>query len=190
MLQLAVFASGHGSNLEAIYDSIASGSLRGVNLGVVISNNSTSGSLDFAKKKGIAAIHLSLLKCNNDPLKFETEMLRILRDHKIDIIALAGYMKKLPEAVIEKYKGRILNVHPALLPEFGGSGMFGLHVHSAVIEARKKYPELQFISSKERMIPAKLFCRNPVPFTKPTRRNRLLSALKKSNIKFCQRQFK
>jgi phosphoribosylglycinamide formyltransferase-1 len=137
LLQLAVFASGHGSNLEAIYDSIASGALCGVELALVISNNSTSGALGFAKKNGIAAIHLSLVKSDNDLQKFESEMLRILKDHKIDIIALAGYMKKLPDKVIEKYKGRILNVHPALLPEFGGSGMFGLHVHRAVIESKK-----------------------------------------------------
>jgi len=138
LLQLAVFASGHGSNLRAIYDSIASGSLRGVQLALVISNNSASGAFDYAKKNGIAGIHLSLLRCNNDPKNFEDEMIRILQDFKIDIIALAGYMKKLPNKVLEKYRGRIVNVHPALLPEFGGVGMYGLNVHRSVIEAEKK----------------------------------------------------
>ena len=139
LLQLAVFASGHGSNLEAIYNSIAGGSLKGVELALVISNNSASGALAFAKGKNISAIHLSLLKCNNDSKLFEKETLRILENAKADIIALAGYMKKLPDAVLQKYKGRIVNVHPALLPEFGGAGMYGMNVHNAVISSGKKF---------------------------------------------------
>lgn len=138
MLQLAVFASGHGSNLESIYNSIKIGSLSGVELALVISNNSSSGALAFAKVNQITGTHLSLLICNNDFGKLEGEMLRILESAKIDIIALAGYMKKLPSGVLERYKGRIVNVHPALLPEFGGEGMYGLNVHKAVIAAGKK----------------------------------------------------
>jgi phosphoribosylglycinamide formyltransferase-1 len=109
-----------------------------VELALVVSNNSSSGALDFAKKKGIAGIHLSLVTCNNDRVKFETDLLKALAGAKIDIIALAGYMKKLPEDMLHRYKGRIVNVHPALLPEFGGIGMYGLNVHRAVIEAGRK----------------------------------------------------
>lgn len=138
MLQLAVFASGQGSNLEAIYNSIKDGSLIGVKLAIVISNNSNSGAHAFARKNNIEAIHLSLLKCNNDPKQLESETFGVLQNAKIDIIALAGYMKKLPDRVLKKYKGRIVNVHPALLPEFGGAGMYGLNVHSAVIASGKK----------------------------------------------------
>lgn len=105
----------------------------------MISNNSTSGAIAFAKANHISGIHLSLLKCNNDPKGLEDETLRILENAKIDIIALAGYMKKLPAEVITKYRGRIVNVHPALLPEFGGEGMYGLNVHKAVIAAQKKH---------------------------------------------------
>ena len=139
MLQLAVFASGHGSNLEAIYNSIENELLKGVELALVISNNSTSGAITFAKAKNISGIHLSLLTCKNDPKGLEDETLRILENAKIDIIALAGYMKKLPAGVITKYRGRIVNVHPALLPEFGGEGMYGLNVHKAVIAVQKKH---------------------------------------------------
>jgi phosphoribosylglycinamide formyltransferase-1 len=135
LLRLAVFASGHGSNLEAVYRSITSNSLRGVDLALIISNNSASGALAFAKTMDIPRIHLSLVKCGNNTNKFETEMLNALRDARIDIIALAGYMKKLPDRVLSAYKGRIINVHPALLPAFGGKGMYGLNVHRAVIES-------------------------------------------------------
>ena len=138
MLRLAVFASGRGSNLQAIYNSIVSGSLHGVELALVVSNNSNSGALAFAKDWNVKGVHLSLLKCGNDEGLLESEMLYVLENAKIDLIALAGYMKKLPGGVLKKYKGRIVNVHPALLPEFGGAGMYGLNVHRAVIEAAKK----------------------------------------------------
>jgi phosphoribosylglycinamide formyltransferase-1 len=137
LLQLAVFASGQGSNLEAIYDSIANDTLHGVHLALVISNNSTSGALVFAKKNNISAVHLSLLRSDNDSHKLEDDTIRIIEDSKIDIIALAGYMKKMPGKVLAKYNGKIVNVHPALLPDFGGAGMYGLNVHTAVIATRK-----------------------------------------------------
>jgi phosphoribosylglycinamide formyltransferase-1 len=138
LLRLAVFASGHGSNLQAIYQSIENGSLQGVQLELVLSNNSSSGALIFAREKHIPGIHLSLVRSGNIERKFETEMLNVLRNKKIDLIALAGYMKKLPASVIDEYAGRIVNVHPALLPDFGGMGMYGLHVHKAVIDSGKK----------------------------------------------------
>ncbi len=138
MLRLAVFASGFGSNLEAIYKSIQNGTLKGVTLALVISNNSKSGAIAFAKKVGITAIHLSLLSCDNDQQNFEAKMIEALHTADIDIIALAGYMKRLPDGVLSDYNGRVINVHPALLPEFGGVGMYGLNVHQAVINAHKK----------------------------------------------------
>jgi len=138
LLRLAVFASGHGSNLEAVYHSIANGTLRGVELALVISNNSASGALSFAGKTKIAGIHLSLVKSGNDEKELESEMLEVLHNTRIDFIALAGYMKKLPDEVLKRYKGKIINVHPALLPEFGGKGMYGLNVHSAVIASGKR----------------------------------------------------
>jgi phosphoribosylglycinamide formyltransferase-1 len=137
LLRLAVFASGRGSNLEAIYNSIKDSSLRGVELALVVSNNSRSGALEFAEANSIPAIHLSLLKSGNE-LAFQDEMLQILGGAKIDIIVLAGYMKKLPDVVVEKYRGRIINIHPALLPDFGGPGMYGMNVHNAVIASGKK----------------------------------------------------
>jgi phosphoribosylglycinamide formyltransferase 1 len=89
--------------------------------------------MEFARREGIAAEHLSIVTAGNDAKIYEEEFLRILRENQIDIIALAGYMKKIPDAVVDAYENRILNVHPALLPSFGGSAMYGLRVHEAVI---------------------------------------------------------
>jgi phosphoribosylglycinamide formyltransferase-1 len=137
LLRLAVFASGQGSNLEAIYEKISTGSLHGVELALVLSNNSNSGALAFAREKHIPALHLSRLTVGSDEKALEQEMLRALSEAKIDIIVLAGYMKKLADGVVQKYRGRIINIHPALLPDFGGAGMYGLHVHAAVIAAKR-----------------------------------------------------
>jgi phosphoribosylglycinamide formyltransferase-1 len=133
-----VFASGYGSNLEAIYTAISSHTLRGVELVLVISNNSNSRALAFAKERHITAKHISLLKFGNDEEIFQKELLKILADMRIDLIVLAGYMKKMPNGVVEKYLGKIINVHPALLPEFGGSGMYGLNVHQTVLRSGKR----------------------------------------------------
>jgi phosphoribosylglycinamide formyltransferase-1 len=99
----------------------------------VLSNNSEAGALAFARKHDIPALHLSLTKCENDPAELEQQLLKEMTDRDIDIIALAGYLKKLPDSFIEAYEYKILNVHPALLPSFGGSGMYGLRVHEAVL---------------------------------------------------------
>jgi len=112
--------------------------MRGVELSLVVSNNSGSGAIEFAKEKNIPTRHLSFLKSGGDVKEFTSEMLSALADAKIDLIALAGYMKKLPDEIVKKYKGRILNVHPALLPDFGGAGMYGRYVHSAVLATGKK----------------------------------------------------
>jgi phosphoribosylglycinamide formyltransferase 1 len=132
-LRIAVLASGKGSNLRAIYNAIASGQVNGVEIALIISNNSKSGALEFAERNNIPRIHLSAFKFGGDESTLEAAMLDELRKAKIDLIVLAGYMKKLPDAVIEAYPRRILNVHPALLPKYGGAGMYGANVHNAVL---------------------------------------------------------
>ena len=109
------------------------GRLLGPELSLVLSNNSEAGALRYAKKHGIPALHLSLAKCENDPVRFERELMKEMTDHGIDFIVLAGYLKKLPDGFVDAFKYKILNVHPALLPSFGGSGMYGLRVHEAVL---------------------------------------------------------
>jgi len=130
---IAVFASGGGSNLQAIIDSCKAGEIN-ANVCVVISNNSKSMALQRARDAGIPAFHFSAKKIE-DPIQLEQAVLQTLLAHETDIIFLAGYMKKIGASILRKYEGRIYNIHPALLPKYGGKGMFGMHVHQAVIDA-------------------------------------------------------
>jgi phosphoribosylglycinamide formyltransferase 1 len=131
MIKLAVLASGGGSNFKAILDKINENKLA-AKVVLVISNNSQSGAMEKAKAAQIQALHLAPSAFSN-----EAQYTQALHAHldgvQADLILLAGYMKRIPESVIGKYKNRILNIHPALLPAFGGKGMYGHHVHEAVI---------------------------------------------------------
>ena len=149
MLRLAVFASGKGSNLRAIDEAIRSGKLTGVELALVLSNNSDSEALAYAKRHNIQGAHLSSLTVGGGDEQLEAEMLRVLGERKIDLIALAGYMKRIPKGVVDVYRGRMVNIHPALLPEFGGDGMYGLNVHVAVIlsGAKKTGATVHFVDN-------------------------------------------
>ncbi|OGL41560.1 MAG: phosphoribosylglycinamide formyltransferase [Candidatus Schekmanbacteria bacterium RBG_13_48_7] len=135
-IYLAVFASGRGSNLQSIIDSIEHGKLN-ARIRIVLSNNSNAGALERAKKYGIPAVHLSH-KMFETESEFENHLLKLLSDLDVELICLAGYMKKLGLKTIETYRNRIINIHPALLPLFGGKGMYGMAVHEAVIKSGMK----------------------------------------------------
>lgn len=134
-LNIAFFASHGGSNMQAIIDAIKANNINAVPV-LVISNNSNSGAIERAKNESIKYYHISRLNFSTDE-EFEAYLLQVLKDEKIDIIILAGYMKMVPISIINHFKGRILNIHPALLPKFGGKGMYGMNVHKAVIEAKE-----------------------------------------------------
>jgi len=131
MKNIAVFASHGGSDLQAIIDGCKAGKLS-ARVCVVISNNSNSKALERAKNEGIPAFHISE-KTASDSLG-ET-MLNTLQTHKTDIVFLAGYLKKIPAQILQTYENKIFNIHPSLLPKYGGKGMFGINVHKAVLEA-------------------------------------------------------
>ncbi len=135
-MNIAVFASGRGSNLMAILDAIKNGVLK-AKVSVVISNNSNAGALEIARANGIDALHISRKQFSSDE-EYVKKILDELRSRNVQLIVLAGYMKKIPPEVIKEYPNRILNIHPALLPAFGGQGMYGLNVHKAVIESGVK----------------------------------------------------
>jgi len=135
-LNLVVLASGGGTNLQAIIDNIEAGKLN-AQIRVVISNNSKAGALERARNHNIPAIHLSH-KQFAIPEEFDEKLLSILKENETDFVVLAGYMKMLSPTVIRAYRNRILNIHPALLPSFGGNGMYGIHVHEAVINSGVK----------------------------------------------------
>ena len=135
-INLAVLASGGGSNLQAIIDNIEAVRLN-AQIKAVISNNSKAFCLERAKKHSIPAIHLSH-KMFDTPDEFDAKFLSILKENEVDLIVLAGYMKMLSPEVVRTYKNKILNIHPALLPHFGGKGMYGIHVHEAVLNSGMK----------------------------------------------------
>lgn len=126
-MRIAVLASGGGSNLQALLDHLqASGDGAPGRVVVVCSDRAAAGALDRARRAGIAAEHLP--KDAPDTLLAST-----LAAHGADLVVLAGYLRLVPESVVRHYRGRIVNVHPALLPAFGGPGMYGRHVHAAVL---------------------------------------------------------
>lgn len=137
-LIIAVFASGKGSNLRAILDGVRSGRIPGARIALVISNNSAAGALTLAREHNIPALHISRRQYATDE-SFEEGILESLRRHDVNFIVLAGYMKKLGPRIVRPFRNRIINIHPALLPKFGGEGMYGMHVHEAVIAAGEKF---------------------------------------------------
>lgn len=130
-LRLAVLASGRGSNLEAILRAIERRELD-AEVVVVISNNSTAGALDIARSHGIPAVHLSARQFATQE-EFDQAFLNLLERHGVNFVALAGYLKMLSPTIVRAFRHRILNIHPALLPSFGGKGMYGHYVHEAVL---------------------------------------------------------
>lgn len=130
-ISVAVFASGRGSNLEAILTNIGQGKLD-ARIMVVISNLSSAGALEIARQHKIPAIHLSQKQFPTEA-EFTETMLTTLKSFQIELIVLAGYLKKMPIKIIQTYKHRIINIHPALLPSFGGAGLYGHYVHEAVL---------------------------------------------------------
>lgn len=132
-MNIAVFASHGGSDLQAIIDGCKNNQIN-ANVSVVISNNSDSFALQRAKNENIPAYHLSVKNFDNEDILAE-EILLVLEKYDIEMIFLAGYMRLLHISILEKYYNRIFNIHPALLPKFGGKGMYGMNVHNAVIAA-------------------------------------------------------
>ena len=143
---IAAYISGSGSNLRAVIDRSLKGYISS-KIRLVIANKEVSG-LDHPKEMGIATAVVSRgLMTRKEFLDIQ---IRLLDKHGIDLIILAGFLKKLPTEIVDKFKDRILNIHPALLPKFGGKGMHGMAVHRAVIEAGEEYsgPTVHFVDNK------------------------------------------
>lgn len=130
-LRVVAFASGGGSNVRAIYDNTQNGTLNAELVGV-ISNNSKCGALEHARQHNIPDFHISRMQFSSDA-EFEQRLLKVLNNLKAELVVLAGYMKMMPESIVRAYKNRMLNIHPALLPSFGGKGLYGHFVHEAVL---------------------------------------------------------
>lgn len=124
--RVAVLVSGRGSNLQALVDVLGPADAPGL-IAIVISNRADAGALDRARAAGIPT---AVIAADGQDAE---QILAVLRQHEVRLVVLAGYLKKVPDAVVSAYRGRMLNIHPALLPAFGGAGMYGHHVHEAVL---------------------------------------------------------
>ncbi len=131
MKRIGVLASSRGTNFQAIIDACAEGRLA-AQPSVAISNNSNAPALARARRAGVAAVHLSSAT-HPEPELLDIAIRDTLQAHNVDLVVTAGYMKKLGDHTLTAYRGRIVNVHPSLLPSHGGQGMYGMNVHRAVI---------------------------------------------------------
>jgi phosphoribosylglycinamide formyltransferase-1 len=130
-LRCAVFASGGGSNFGALLDRKKAGDLH-VDFVLFVGNNSAAPAFERARKHDIPAVHLAPSLFPSEEAYVE-KCAALLREHRVELIILAGYMKKIPLQIVKDYRHRIVNIHPGLLPAFGGKGLYGGRVHEAVI---------------------------------------------------------
>jgi formyltetrahydrofolate-dependent phosphoribosylglycinamide formyltransferase len=157
MTRVAVFASGSGSNLQAILDQQTTlGPAASAQVVLVASDHADAGALERARAAGITAVALDKAARTNG-------LAAILATHRIELVVLAGYMRLIPADVVAEFHGRMLNVHPALLPAFGGAGMYGHRVHEAVIARgmRLTGPTVHFVD--ERYDEGPIIAQWPVP---------------------------
>lgn len=129
--KIGVLASGGGTNLQAIIDACERNEIDGT-VAVVISDKPDAFALERARRKGIPAVHISPMGLKRE--EHERLVHEALAKHGVELVVLAGYMRILTPWLIDRYSGRMMNVHPAQLPSFGGEGMYGEHVHKAVID--------------------------------------------------------
>ena len=133
MLNVGVMVSGGGTNLQAILDAVDNGAITNAQIRVVISNNPGAYALERAKNHGIEAVCIS-------PKSYETRdgfneaFLAKVDEYDLDLIVLAGFLVAIPEAMTRKYEGKIINIHPSLIPSFCGKGYYGLKVHEAALK--------------------------------------------------------
>lgn len=133
MLKIGVMVSGGGTNLQAIIDAMKSGVITNTEIKVVISNNKNAYALERAKNAGIEAVCVSP-KDFPDRAAFNEAFLEKVDEYHLDLIVLAGFLVTLPEAMIQRYRNRIINIHPSLIPSFCGVGSYGLKVHEGALK--------------------------------------------------------
>ncbi|MGH7500280.1 MAG: phosphoribosylglycinamide formyltransferase [Longimicrobiales bacterium] len=132
-MRVAVFASGGGSNLQCLLERLNGAKSWVARIELVVSDRIDAGALSRARKVGVRARTIPVSGRTQEDVAVET--IEVLEEASIDLIALAGYLHLVPRQIVERWRGRILNIHPALLPAFGGKGMYGRHVHRAVLES-------------------------------------------------------
>jgi phosphoribosylglycinamide formyltransferase 1 len=131
-MNCAIFASGSGSNFQELINRKESSDLH-VDIALLVGNNSSAFAFERARKHSIKSIHIAPSHFQ-DEKTYASKLLSVLRENRVELIALAGYMKKIPAEVLVAFPNRIVNIHPALLPAFGGKGLYGEKVHQAVLD--------------------------------------------------------
>ena len=132
-MKIAVCVSGGGTNLQAIIDAIDNGTITNTEISVVIANNPGAFALERAKKHGIEAVCISP-KNYETRAEFNKDFLEKLDSYEVDLVVLAGFLVVIPPEMIQKYRNRIINIHPSLIPSFCGTGYYGLKVHEGALE--------------------------------------------------------
>ena len=132
LTKIAVLVSGGGTNLQAIIDAIAAGQIQNTEISVVISNNPGAYALERAKMAGVEGICVSP-KSYETREAFNEAFLQTLDSYDVDLVVLAGFLVVIPKAMIQKYRNRIINIHPSLIPSFCGTGYYGLKIHEGVL---------------------------------------------------------
>lgn len=135
--KLAVLASGSGTNLQAIINAIKSGELKNTGISIVVSNKQDAYALKRAEDENIFNIFINPKNFETN-IAFDKKLVEIINNYKVDLIVLAGYTKILTEVFVNAFPKKIINIHPALLPDFGGKGMYGKYVHEAVLKSGAK----------------------------------------------------
>ena len=135
--KIAVLASGSGSNLQAVIDAIKSSRLNNTVIAVVISNKKDAFALERAKNAGIETLFVNPKEFKSNE-EYDKKLIEVIRNYNVDLIVLAGYMRILTASFINAFANKIINIHPALLPDFGGKGMYGKYVHEAVLKSGVK----------------------------------------------------
>jgi phosphoribosylglycinamide formyltransferase 1 len=149
-LNICIFASGSGTNFKAIIEAKKSGIIIS-EIKLLVTNNSDCGAVSIAAENNIPFFHISRkVYPGLSDEEYSNLFLNKLEEHKIDFIVLAGYMKMMDSKVVRRFPNRIINIHPALLPDFGGKGMYGMNVHRAVIESGMKVSgvTIHFVNEK------------------------------------------
>lgn len=133
MSRVAVLVSGGGTNLQALIDARTNGEMPHAKLVLVVASSGQAGALQRAQRAGIPARVIERADCAAQQ-EFDTRLLQLLRQYRIEVVVLAGFLSILGPVVLNHYAGRIINIHPSLLPAFGGQGFYGLRVHKAALE--------------------------------------------------------
>lgn len=143
MYHLVVFASGSGTTLQSVIDAINHNELQ-ASIELVISDKEEAYALERAKQNNIPTYVIQ----HKELESIDTELETVLENYSVDLIVLAGYLRRIGEKLVKKY--RIINTHPSLLPKFGGKGMYGMNVHTAVVEAKEEFtgPTIHFVNSE------------------------------------------